>query len=197
MAYTKNYYQILGLETHQHGTRVSVDALALKTAYRRRLLDVHPDKKQTGEDKQVRDPEGRLGWTVDDVKEAYAVLSDKERKGQFDAWLARCGEQWAGEWEREFVMGVEAVDLDDFEAVERTSTLATSVHGGKQDKEGDVGIGTGMQWIRKCRCGHELGYRISERELENAVARGEMEVLVGCEGCSLWVRVGFDVEDGG
>lgn len=53
-----------------------------------------------------------------------------------------------------------------------------------------------MQWTRPCRCGAEKGFRILESELESAEARGEREVLVGCEGCSLWVRVGFDVEEG-
>jgi diphthamide biosynthesis protein 4 len=52
-----------------------------------------------------------------------------------------------------------------------------------------------MEWTRACRCGMEKGYTILEEELEDAEQRGEGEVLVGCEGCSLWVRVGFGVED--
>ena len=49
---------------------------------------------------------------------------------------------------------------------------------------------------RACRCGADKGFMILEEELEDAEGRGEKEVLVGCEGCSLWVRVGFDVEEG-
>lgn len=60
--------------------------------------------------------------------------------------------------------------------------------------DGDVEGEGEIIWTRACRCGAEQGFRIREAELEAAEGRGEREVLVGCEGCSLWVRVGFDVE---
>ncbi|KAF2280894.1 uncharacterized protein EI97DRAFT_454129 [Westerdykella ornata] len=51
-------------------------------------------------------------------------------------------------------------------------------------------------WTHPCRCGSAPGFQIRESALEDAAARGETEVLVGCGGCSLWVRVGFGVEEG-
>jgi len=57
------------------------------------------------------------------------------------------------------------------------------------------------EWYRGCRCGRERGYMVSEGDLEEAVGNGERkgegEVVVGCVGCSLWVRVTFAVAEEG
>lgn len=55
-------------------------------------------------------------------------------------------------------------------------------------------ISTTTTWTRAChRCGADPGFSIEEEALEAAEERGEGEVLVGCGGCSLWVRVEFGV----
>ena len=45
-----------------------------------------------------------------------------------------------------------------------------------------------------CRCGRVRGYSVTEEELEKHAAQGAVDV--GCEGCSLWIRVEFGVVDG-
>ncbi|KAI5811464.1 hypothetical protein DFH27DRAFT_520880 [Peziza echinospora] len=53
------------------------------------------------------------------------------------------------------------------------------------------------QWsrhTRSCRCGEEEGFVVLDHELAESVGPdGKGEVVVGCAGCSLWVRVGFGV----
>lgn len=152
----------------------------MRRAYRNALLAAHPDKKAAG---------ARGVHSVDDVKEAYGVLDDAGRRAEYDNWVLRNphvlaagvgeeGESKGGGFSlsQDFVLGLEALDLSDF-------------------KEGE-GEGEEVQWTRGCRCGDQEGFRIVEEDLEDAEGRGEKEVLVGCGGCSLWVRVGFEVEEG-
>lgn len=61
----------------------------------------------------------------------------------------------------------------------------------------------GGVWFRGCRCGDERGFLVTEEDLERGVdaenegkgTTGRGEVVVGCRGCSLWVRVVFAVQD--
>lgn len=48
-------------------------------------------------------------------------------------------------------------------------------------------------WTRACRCGEARGFVVHERELVAEEEAGGREVLVGCVGCSLWLRVQFGV----
>ena len=101
----------------------------------------------------------------------------------------------------DFLLGLDVLDLCDFSVVEEGVAGADL---GEEDGRGGGGGGGGggqleqgeTAWTRSCRCGAASGFRIAERQLESAERRGETEVLVGCEGCSLWVRVGFAVEHG-
>lgn len=61
-------------------------------------------------------------------------------------------------------------------------------------EEGGAGAGGSVEWTAPChRCATDPGFVVSEAALESAERRGEGEVLVGCRGCSLWVRVEFGV----
>jgi DnaJ-class molecular chaperone len=66
-----DYYKILGIDK-QHAT--SVDANAIKKAYRRRALLTHPDK--TGGDRRA----------FDKVAEAYEILSDDHKRHLYDRY---------------------------------------------------------------------------------------------------------------
>lgn len=54
--------------------------------------------------------------------------------------------------------------------------------------------GEEIVWFRECRCGDERGFLVSEDELEKEVEHGE--IVVGCRGCSLWLKVLFAAEEG-
>ncbi|KAG9206122.1 hypothetical protein G6514_004843 [Epicoccum nigrum] len=191
MAYTKNYYHTLGLCAPSPGSSSSSSSsfrpksAGLRRAYRNALLAAHPDKKAAGA--SASGPH-----SVDDVKEAYGVLDDAARRAEYDNWVLRNphvlssgagagvkeGESAGGGYalSQDFVLGLELLDLSDFE-----------------ERAGEAGE---VLWTRGCRCGDQEGFRIVEEDLEDAEGRGEKEVLVGCGGCSLWVRVGFEVEEG-
>lgn len=53
----------------------------------------------------------------------------------------------------------------------------------------------GGRYVKSCRCGEEKGFVIKDVELEQVADEGGREVVVGCVGCSLWWRVGFEVLD--
>jgi diphthamide biosynthesis protein 4 len=199
MAYTKNYYTILGLAPlSPHSTTPA----AIRTAYRTALLAAHPDKA-TATAKAKADTNANAGaYTVDDVKEAHAVLSVPQARAEYDSWLALnpavlrgaggVGGGVGGSGGKvadEFVLGLEVLDLSDFVEEEEEG----EEEGEREGKEGGEGE---MLWTRACRCGDERGFRIRESELVEAEERGDKEVLVGCSGCSLWVRVAFEVDEG-
>lgn len=184
MAYAKNYYHILGLSVPRPSAPPPQPRGAdLRRAYRNALLAAHPDKKSAS----AATVHG--SYSVDDVKEAYTVLDDARARADYDNWILRnphilattsgtAADKNSGAHtlSQDFILGLELLDLSDFE---------------EQDGEAAEG-----EWTRACRCGDEKGFRILEDDLEDAESRGEKEVLVGCEGCSLWVRVGFEVEEG-
>jgi diphthamide biosynthesis protein 4 len=187
MSYTKDYYSILGLSASLSRQTSTAD---VRRAYKLALLAAHPDKN-TGQ--------AQSQYTVDEVKEAYTVLSDASHKSDYDNWLLRNpnviqgGEgQAVGGLSSEFILGLETLDLSDFDVLDPGFKFTDN-----QDEDGSEGVERNgqMEWTRSCRCGDEKGFKILEEELEDAENRGEQEVLVGCEGCSLWVRVGFGVEE--
>ncbi len=64
----KDYYETLGVDR-------SVDAKALKSAYRKLALKNHPDQNAGDPDAEAR---------FKDINEAYAVLSDEEKRAAYD-----------------------------------------------------------------------------------------------------------------
>ncbi|KAF3005898.1 hypothetical protein E8E13_009487 [Curvularia kusanoi] len=84
MAYSKNYYHVLGLSAPGPGSPslLRPKSADLRRAYRNALLAAHPDKKAAVTSSSVK---GGL-YSVDDVKEAYAVLDDAARRAEYDNW---------------------------------------------------------------------------------------------------------------
>ncbi|KAF2684946.1 hypothetical protein K458DRAFT_301471 [Lentithecium fluviatile CBS 122367] len=209
-SYTKDYYHILGLEAPKYrpgagslfsrsSTTWSVETDKVRKAYRKALLGAHPDKSNASLGTARQNPAELGKYTVDDVKEAFAVLGDEGKREEYERWWTRDGagrEGGAGEGGlmEDFVLGLEVLDLGDFETTEIITCIEEE--GPASSAEHRDGGGEGMEWTRACRCGAERGFRIREEELVEAEGRGESEVLVGCEGCSLWVRVEFGVEVG-
>ena len=170
MEEARNYYQLLGLEARQYAP--SLSAQEVKAAYRRALLQHHPDKRSQHPVAATREISQYSSATVDDIALAYKVLSEPPLRADYDRWL-RSKELNGGSdalRNRTHRTGLETVDLDDLVF----------------DKDASI-------WRKACRCGDENGFMVSEAELERNAEDGE--VIIGCKGCSLWLRVLFGVED--
>ncbi|KAH7073013.1 diphthamide biosynthesis protein 4 [Paraphoma chrysanthemicola] len=204
MAHNRDYYGILGLSAPHTSASSHTSPAEIRRAYKLALLAAHPDKK-TGT--------SQTPHTVDEVKHAYTILADAKTRSEYDNWiLANPGAGYGGPRQEvgmpssDFVLGLELLDLSDFDVLDpgfefsdttaaAPSSSAVQGNGNGQENVRDEAEAQ-MEWTRACRCGADKGFRILEEELGDAEARGEKEVLVGCEGCSLWVRVGFEVEEG-
>lgn len=162
------YYEILGLpETIR--SESSIPAQTLRGAYRRALLQNHPDKSQLSPTPTLSSKAS--AYSIDQISEAFNILSDARSRAQYDKELKlqAGGANASGEKGRQaFRTGVETVDLDDLGFDEA------------QD-----------EWYRSCRCGDARGFLIKEADLEEAADDGELNV--GCKGCSLWLKVLFGV----
>lgn len=169
------YYEILGLPSSRDGAKLLTPQL-LKAAYRKSLLQHHPDKVQqvsspgNGSTKAVNKQPSST-YTVDQITKAYSIISTPKLREGYDRELALQSQQ-TGEFgvqqKNGFRTGVEIVDLDDLDFDEKESL-----------------------WFRSCRCGDDRGFLIREEDLEEAADDGEL--AVGCRGCSLWLRVLFGV----
>jgi curved DNA-binding protein CbpA len=165
-----NYYEILQLTPSSLDSQQD-PSQALKRAYRRALLIHHPDKKSPPSTSHPSTkPPAASSITVDQISLAYATLSSPSSRSAYDkALLTQSHASLANPTTSDsFQTGIHEVDLDDldYDAV-------------------------GEEWFRSCRCGNERGYRFRETDLEEAADFGE--VMVGCQDCSLWLRVRFAV----
>lgn len=166
MATRPSYYDILDLQPEEPGP----SAESLKKAYRKALLLHHPDKTSKAES-AAPSRSATKAVSVDDVALAYKTLSDPALKAEYDRWLAanRSSDTSAAGTNRTHHTGLETVDLEDLAFDEDSQA-----------------------WTRECRCGVG-GYVVTEDELEMNL--DDRELIVGCKGCSLWLRVLFSVEE--
>ncbi|OCL13161.1 hypothetical protein AOQ84DRAFT_283697 [Glonium stellatum] len=191
----QNHYATLGLPTPSRSVLLSSAAPTsapspreLKAAYRAALLRWHPDKAKgarnrpgTGLGPGTGDANALPGPSIDAITTAYRVLSSPPARRAFEKTLlsalsahsattANANDPDAATAPH---TGLELVDLDDL-AYELAPT------------------GEAL-WTRACRCGEARGFVVHERELVAEEEAGGREVLVGCVGCSLWLRVQFGV----
>jgi len=161
-----SYYDILGLESNDVFT-----AEELKRAYKRALLRHHPDKA-SGLPNRAHG--GRLNGivSVDEISVAYKTLSDTRLRQEYDRGLHSKSHkpQQYGQNADVHRPGMETVDLDSLVFDDASET-----------------------WSRSCRCGDDRGLIVTEAELEANAKDGE--IIAGCKGCSLWLRVLFSVEE--
>ncbi|KFZ11918.1 hypothetical protein V501_04494 [Pseudogymnoascus sp. VKM F-4519 (FW-2642)] len=152
------YYEILGLPNSRDAARFLTPQL-LKAAYRKSLLQHHPDKVQ-----QVSSPDHgstkaankqpSSAYTVDQITKAYSIISTPKLREEYDRELALQSQQtgeFGAQQKNGFRTGVEIVDLDDLEFDEKESL-----------------------WFRSCRCGDDRGFLIREEDLEEAEDDGEL-----------------------
>lgn len=194
-----DYYQILNLPFTSNPNDLSKQQM--KLAYHKALLKNHPDKaraitpnisdepalyKGHGQDynydsatrpgKGSSKPQPQQMYTIDEITTAYKTLSTPHLRAEYDRTLRLDRAQYASREKTGgvFHTGLEVVDLEDL----------TSDESGPES----------VVWFRGCRCGDERGFLVTEQELEREVEAGE--IVVGCRGCSLWLKVLFAVEDG-
>lgn len=190
-----NHYEVLHLPSPedylQNNSAKQLTDADIKRAYRAALLKHHPDKSSSN---PSHDAESQLlentslakevlgssvQPSIDAIKHAYEVLSNVTTRAEYDRELLLLRRHPHTTTERDestihpFQIGEEVVDLDDM----------------KFDEKGF--------WYRACRCGEEVSYVVTDEMLEGEAKRGGREIVVGCAGCSLWIRVGFAVENHG
>lgn len=164
------HYQVLDLQPSLLSNAEPSEAASLiKRAYRRALLRNHPDKAPSSSPTAPT----AVVYSVDQISTAYAVLSAPAQRADYDAALrkAKLAGTSADDEESKFQTGIENVDLD------------------------DLGYDEGEErWYRACRCGNDRGYAFAEDDLVEASEDGVL--LVGCQDCSLWLKVHFaEVEE--
>ncbi|KAM0701364.1 hypothetical protein Q7P35_011725 [Cladosporium inversicolor] len=156
---TPDYYTILNLATRKLDPSLSPSEV--KAAYKRALLQHHPDKKKSTSSTP------KSGFTVDSIALAYKILSSPALKSEYDLGLQTARPK---DDDEVFRTGLDTVDLDDL----------------TYDEGKEI-------WTRGCRCGNDHGFVVTEAELELNAEDGEL--IIGCRGCSLWLRVLFGVEE--
>lgn len=166
----QNHYEVLSLTVVS--SKGEAHTLSdIKSAYHRALLAHHPDKSLPSSSTTPK-------YTIDEITQAYRILSDPTSRSSFDRQLRLHTNPTT--FTKHCVAGIsltdvtsETVDLDDLTYDEHQ-----------------------RMWFRECRCGQSKGYVVTETHLEHRAADGE--TIVGCAGCSLWLRVLFAiVEDEG
>jgi diphthamide biosynthesis protein 4 len=135
----------------------------IKLAYRRALLRHHPDKCG----KQSSNTNTQPLYTLDQVFLAYRTLVNPTDRFEYDRKMKTSNSAGSHNG-TEGHPGLETSDLDD---------LAYD-----SDR---------LTWSKSCRCGNQKGFVINEKDLEDNAEYGEL--LTGCGGCSLWLRVTFAV----
>ncbi|KAJ5406441.1 heme peroxidase [Penicillium sp. CMV-2018d] len=167
----------------------------IKIAYHKALLKHHPDKagavaRETGLSGSTNPTptstpnplfansdgnSSRQLYTIDQITTAYKTLSDPALRAEYNRSL-RLDRLKVAEREKTgdvFHTGLEIVDLEDLACEEA------------EGADGDC-------WYRGCRCGDERGFLVNEEDLEREAEHGE--IIIGCRGCSLWLKILFAVE---
>ena len=165
-------YHILRLPA---STSNSLKPEDVKSAFHRALLRHHPDKQHltastlTPKPLTEEAPEAE-SYSIDEIIAAYQTLADPARKAAYDANLNQ---------------GIK--NTESIEGCERTAHPGIEVH----DLDDLTYDEAHRQWTLSCRCADVQGYVVSEEDLERA--SGEGEIYVGCQGCSLFVKITFSV----
>jgi diphthamide biosynthesis protein 4 len=108
--------------------------------------------------------------TVDTIALAYHTLSDPKSRAEYDRELkSRDTVRLDASRGTESCTGLDVVDLGDLVCDEQSGS-----------------------WTRDCRCGSQPAFVLTEPELEANSHLGE--VIVGCKGCSLWLKILYSEE---
>ena len=160
----KSHYDALGLRP-----KSTLTTQEIKAAYHEALLAHHPDRSKSISVKSQP--------SVDQITAAYRVLSDSKLRAEYDRDILP---KVHGDENIQVNSSHEGIPVFDLEEL-------------KHDENERV-------WYKACRCGNEKGFILTEAELEDIELQQpeeqstQQETLVGCQGCSLLIRVTFAVE---
>lgn len=175
------HYEVLALpKTLIDDSNAEQIPVIIKQAYHRALLRHHPDKAP-----QALKPPSRASissssfsstqstFTIDQITTAYTTLSSPTLRAEYNVHIRTARGSANHQTQSTFQTGIETIDLDDLDYSDSDA-----------------------RWFKPCRCGNERGFTFGEPDLEEAGDLGEL--IVGCQDCSLWLRVCFAVvEDDG
>ena len=157
-------YAILSLSPPAQG-HAPPSVQRIKEAYHRALILHHPDKSR----RAAPSASNEARPTVDEITLAFNTLRDENLRRAYDRQcLISNGTEFGHKPAEAQLSGIETVDLDDMLYDEGRKTFS-----------------------RSCRCGKEQGFHVEETQLEASEDVGE--ILVGCQGCSLWIKIVFAV----
>lgn len=169
----------------------------LRQAYKRALLHHHPDKQQQKKKPQESTSSPTTyppaaAATIDEITEAYRVLGNASERAKYDVELRKwkmMNNHLHRNNQADVIIttrhtGIEIVDLEDLDFEENENEDATATA---------TATATGNIWKRACRCGSIPAFVVTEAELEKSADEGEL--VTGCKGCSLWLKVMFTVDD--
>lgn len=193
-----DYYHLLNIpEEKRNNSGIGQPATLippheLRQAYKRALLHHHPDKqKKKNPQESTSSPTTYPppAATIDEITEAYRVLGNASERAKYDVELRKwktMNNHLHQNNQADVVIatrhtGMEIVDLEDFDF---------EVGGLENEKDATA---TGNIWKRACRCGSIPAFVVTEAELEKSADEGEL--VTGCKGCSLWLKVMFTVDD--
>ena len=107
--------------------------------------------------------------SIDQITIAYKTLSHPVARSEYDR-LRASKHAAKGDGGQSTHSGLETMDLDDL--------CCDEAHG---------------MWYQGCRCGKDQAYIVTVEDLEANAEYGE--TIIGCQGCSLWLRVTFAVAE--
>lgn len=176
-----SHFDVLSLSPQSlDGQDATAQADAIKHAYRRALLKHHPDKQQaqssSADNSSPSPARTQQHFTVDQITEAYNVLSDAQQRRRYTRTLYRQQQQQQSSANprttrrrrKQQQASVETVDLDD---------LSWS--------------GKRRLYYRACEeCGKSRGFGLREDEIDDDEDE-DVEIVVECsgQGCDAELRV--------
>lgn len=198
-----DYYHLLNIPEEKRNNNSEIGQPAtiispheLRQAYKRALLHHHPDKQKKKKPQESTSSPTTYppaaAATIDEITEAYRVLGNASERAKYDLELRKWKTMNNHQHQEADVIittrhtGIEIVDLEDLDFE------GGGLENKNENENENDATATGI-WKRACRCGSIPAFVVTEAELEKSADEGEL--VTGCKGCSLWLKVMFTVDD--
>jgi diphthamide biosynthesis protein 4 len=210
-----SHFEVLSLTpTSLEGQDAPTQIKTIKQAYRRALLKHHPDKNQQAKAQNApSDPStsGEAGhrkgkeeqhFTVDQITEAFTVLSDTRQRREYTRSLQTESRSTGTFSSPSSAANHSGGSANQNYTYHKTFNFKATPQQQQAQPQSSSGVETvdldDVKWDGRrqvyhhacARCGNERGYCFRELDLDEVGEDGEL--MVQCTGCSLWLRVLFD-----